>query len=145
MKLSAPAGLRSKRKRMGRGQGSGKGCTCGRGSNGQKSRSGFSRQIGFEGGQMPLARRIPKGGFNNYNFRHFYQVINTEDLNRYGDGDTVDYNTLLKDRLVNKRSKFIKLLAKGELKKKVHVIVHKASQRAKELVEKSGGKVDIIV
>jgi large subunit ribosomal protein L15 len=144
MKLSAPVGATKNRKIVGRGSGSGIGSTCGRGSNGQKSRAGFSRQLGFEGGQMPLARRIPKSGFNNRTFEHAFQVINVGDLNRYENGQKVDYDVLLKDRLINKKCKFVKLLGKGELKKKVQIAVHRASAKAVEIVEKAGGKVEII-
>ncbi len=144
MRLRAPVGAIKKKRIVGRGSGTGVGCTCGRGDNGQKSRSGYSRQIGFEGGQMPLARRLPKKGFNNKAFEHKFQVINIGDLNRYKDGDTIDYNILLKDRLVNKKCRFVKLLGHGELTKKVHVIVHKVSEKAREAVEKLDGKVEII-
>lgn len=144
MKLRAPVGAIKKKKIVGRGSGTGLGCRCGRGNNGQKSRSGYSRQIGFEGGQMPLVRRLPKKGFNNNAFEHKFQVINICDLNRYNDGDTIDYNILLKDRLVNKKCGFVKLLGNGELTKKVHVIVHKASEKARTAVEKLDGKVEII-
>ena len=144
MRLRAPVGAIKKKRIVGRGSGTGVGCTCGRGDNGQKSRSGYSRQIGFEGGQMPLARRLPKKGFNNKAFEHKFQVINIGDLSRYNDGDTIDYNILLKDRLVNKKCRFVKLLGNGELTKKVHVIVHKVSMKAREAVEKLDGKVEII-
>ncbi len=144
MNLRAPVGAAKKRKVVGRGSGTGIGCTCGRGSNGQKSRSGYSRQIGFEGGQMPLARRIPKRGFNNETFKRDFQVINVRDLNSYKDGDRVDYDTLLEKRLVNKKCTFVKLLGKGELIKKINVVVHKASGKAIEIVEKSGGTVEIV-
>jgi len=144
MKLRARVGAIKKKRIVGRGSGTGVGCTCGRGDNGQKSRSGYSRQIGFEGGQMPLARRLPKIGFNNKAFEHKFQIINIGDLNRYSDGDTIDYNILLKDRLVKKKCKFVKLLGNGELTKKVHVIVHKATEKAREAVEKLDGKVEIV-
>ena len=145
MNLSAPVGATRKRKVVGRGSGSGIGCTCGRGSNGQKSRSGYSRQIGFEGGQMRLARRIPKRGFNNETFKHEFQVINVRDLNCFKDGDRVDYDTLLEKRLINKKCRFVKLLGKGELTKKINVVVHKASGKAVEIVEKPGGTVEIVL
>ena len=93
---------------------------------------------------MPLSRRVPKRGFNNKKFEKSYQVVNICELNRYNDGDRVDYPVLLKDRLVNKKSRYIKLLAKGELTKKVHVLVHKASKKALEAVEKVGGKVEFL-
>jgi large subunit ribosomal protein L15 len=144
MKLQAPVGATKKRKLVGRGQGSGRGCTSGRGSNGQKSRSGYSRQIGFEGGQMPLARRLPKRGFNNEKFEHEFQIVNIKDLERFGEGERVDYEALRKHRLVNGKGRYVKLLGEGELKKKLTVVVHKASKKAREQVEKAGGKVEIV-
>jgi len=143
MNLHAPVGSTKKRKIVGRGQGSGRGCTSGRGSNGQKSRSGYSRQIGFEGGQMPLARRLPKRGFNNQQFEHMHQVVNIGDLERFGEGERVDYDVMLTHRLVNKKGRFVKLLGKGELTKKLTVVVHKASKKALEGVQKAGGTVEI--
>jgi len=144
MRIHPPVGSLKKRKTVGRGQGTGSGCTAGRGSNGQKSRSGFSRQMGFEGGQMPLARRIPKRGFNNAKFEKTYQAVNIQDLNSFNDGDEVGYDALLKMGLVNKKNRFVKLLAKGELQKKLHIRVHKASSAAREAVEKVGGSLDIM-
>jgi len=144
MSIHSPFGSLRKRKRVGRGQGTGNGCTAGRGSNGQKSRSGFSRQLGFEGGQMPLARRIPKRGFNNTKFEKAYQTVNMQDLNRFNDGDDVGYDALLKMRLVNKKTRLVKLLAKGELNKRLNVRVHRVSAAAKEAVEKAGGSLDIL-
>ena len=144
MKLHTPAGARKKKKIVGRGTGTGNGCTCGRGTKGQKSRSGYSRQIGFEGGQMPLARRIPKRGFNNKRFEHNYQVVNIGDLERYQDGDTINYCVLLKSRLVNKKGSFVKLLGNGKLTKKLNISVNNASKKAIEEVEKLGGKVEIL-
>ena len=144
MNLHAPVGATKKRKIVGRGQGSGRGCTSGRGSNGQKSRSGYSRQIGFEGGQMPLARRLPRRGFNNTQFTHGFQIVNIGDLERFGEGERVDYDLMLKHRLVNRSGRSVKLLGEGELKKKLTVVVHKASKKALEKVLKAGGKVEIV-
>jgi large subunit ribosomal protein L15 len=144
MNIRAPGGAIKRKKVVGRGPGSGRGCTAGRGSNGQKSRSGYSRQIGFEGGQMPLARRIPKRGFNNKRFENAFQMVNIGDLEKYKDGDKVDYVSLHEKGLINKRVSFIKLLGKGNLTRKLHIIVNKASKRAVEEVEKLGGKVEII-
>ena len=144
MKLHTPVGARKKKKIVGRGTGTGNGCTCGRGTKGQKSRSGYSRQIGFEGGQMPLARRIPKRGFNNKRFEHNYQVVNIGDLERYQDGDTINYCVLLKSRLVNKKGSSVKLLGNGKLTKKLNISVNNASKKAIEEVEKLGGKVEIL-
>lgn len=144
MSLRPPYGAVRKRNIVGRGSGSGNGCTCGKGTKGQKSRAGYKRKIGFEGGQMPLVRRLPKRGFNNRSFEREYQVINLRDLNRYGNGQTIDYELLLKDRLVNRKSRWVKLLAKGELKKKVYVEVHKVSKKAKEAVEAAGGEIRLV-
>jgi len=144
MKLRAPCKSRKNRKVVGRGQGTGGGCTSGRGNKGQKARSGYSRRMGFEGGQMPLSRRVPKRGFSNAKFEKVYQVVNVGDLNRYSDGQVVDYQVLLKDRLVNKKSRYIKLLGEGTLNRKLEVVVNRASRKAKEEVEKSGGTLKII-
>ncbi len=144
MNIRPPNGALKKRKLLGRGSGTGRGCTSGRGNNGQKSRSGYSKKIGFEGGQMPLVRRVPKRGFNNKNFEKAYQIINLNDLNRYKNGDKVDYTVLLKDRLVSKKSRYVKLLANGNLTKKVHVTVDKASKIAQEAVRSIGGEVTLV-
>jgi len=144
MKLGAPRGAVKKRKVVGRGQGCGRGCTSGRGSNGQKCRSGYSMKIGFEGGQMPLARRIPKRGFNNFQYEKSFQIINLQDLERFKEGDVIDYETLLEQGLVNRKVKFVKILGNGELTKKLHVRVHKASKQAVAAVEKAGGKVELL-
>ena len=144
MSLRAPYGAVRKRKIVGRGPGSGSGCTSGRGNKGQKSRSGYKRKIGFEGGQMPLARRLPKRGFNNRTFERAFQTINLSDLNRYKNGEKIDYEVLLKDCLVTKRTRMVKLLGKGELKKKVHVEVHKASKKAQEAVKAAGGEIRLV-
>lgn len=144
MSLRPPYGAVRKRKVLGRGPGTGSGCTSGRGNKGQKSRSGYKRKIGFEGGQMPLARRLPKRGFNNSTFERKYQVINLSDLNRYKNGQKVDYEVLLKDRLVCKKTGWVKLLGKGELQKKVTVHVHKASKKAQEAVKAAGGEIQLV-
>jgi large subunit ribosomal protein L15 len=144
MKLGTPRGAVKKKKVVGRGQGCGRGCTSGRGSNGQKSRSGYSMKIGFEGGQMPLVRRIPKRGFNNFQYEKAFQIINLRDLERFKEGDVIDYETLLVQGLVNHKVKFVKLLGKGELTKKLHIKVHRASKQAVAAVEKAGGKVELL-
>lgn len=143
MILKPPVGSRRKRKRVGRGTGSGHGCTSGRGNKGQKSRSGFSLKRGFEGGQMPLVRRIPKRGFNNKKFADEYQIVNISDLNRFEDGQKVDFEALHRAGLVSKKIKKIKLLGNGELKRKLEVIVNSASKKAKEAIEKAGGSTTI--
>jgi len=144
MSLRPPYGAVKKRKVLGRGTATGRGCTSGRGNKGQKSRSGYKRKIGFEGGQMPLVRRLPKRGFNNSTFERKYQVINLSDLNRYKNGQKVDYEVLLKDRLVCKKTGWVKLLGKGELQKKVTVQVHKASKKAQEAVKAAGGEIQLV-
>jgi large subunit ribosomal protein L15 len=101
-------------------------------------------KIGFEGGQMPLARRVPKRGFNNIQYEKSYQTVNLRDLAVFKDGDTVDYGALLEKRLVNRKTRFVKLLGKGEVQKKLHVKVHRASKSAVELIEKAGGTVELI-
>ena len=144
MNIHAPAGATKRRKVVGRGPGCGRGCTSGRGNKGQKARSGFSQQVGFEGGQMPLARRIPKRGFRNTRFEKAFQVVNIGDLQIFGNGETVDYDALLKHGMVNKKNTFVKLLGKGDLQRKLHVRVHRASKKAVDAVEKKGGTVELI-
>jgi len=141
--LKRPAGAVKERRRVGRGQGTGNGCTSGRGNKGQKARSGYGRKIGFEGGQTPLIRRTPKRGFTNGPFERVFQAVNIGDLNGYQDGETVDYKALLKSKLVNKKSPHVKLLGRGELKKKLTIVVGRTSISAREAVEKLGGKVEI--
>jgi len=129
-------------KRIGRGQGSGKGGTATRGHKGQKSRSGYSRKIGFEGGQMPLQRRVPKFGFTNIN-RKEYQGINLDKLQQLvEDGkikDTVTMDVLIVNRLARKND-LIKILGRGELKAKLNITVHKFTASAKAAIEKAGGE-----
>ena len=136
MDISAPKGAVKRRKVLGRGPGTGKGCTAGRGTKGQKSRSGYSRTISFEGGQMPLLRRVPKRGFNNRKFQKLYQAVNICELNRYKNGDRVDFNLLLKDGLVTRKSKYVKILGKGELRKKLTVVVDKISTQEIKRINK---------
>ncbi|RAV30814.1 50S ribosomal protein L15 [Sinomicrobium soli] len=129
-------------KRVGRGEGSGKGGTATRGHKGAKSRSGYSKKIGFEGGQMPLQRRVPKFGFNNIN-RKEYVGINLGKLQEMVDKgvitDTVDLETLVTKRVV-KRSDLVKILGGGELKAKLKVSAHKFTASAKAAIEKAGGE-----
>jgi large subunit ribosomal protein L15 len=128
-------------KRVGRGQGSGKGGTATRGHKGAKSRSGYSRKIGFEGGQMPLQRRVPKFGFTNIN-RKEYQGINLDVLQRLVDSgrikDTVDMNVLIENRLARK-NELVKILGRGKLTAKLNITAHKFTATAKEAIEKAGG------
>lgn len=132
------------RRRVGRGIGSGLGKTSGRGQKGQKSRSGGGVRRGFEGGQTPLYRRLPKRGFSNANFKVEYAVINLSDLNRF-DNDTVVTPELLKETgIVKKQLSGIKVLGNGVLEKKLTVKAHKFSMTAKEKIEAAGGKVEVI-
>ena len=133
-------------KRIGRGQGSGKGGTATRGHKGAKSRSGYSRKIGFEGGQMPLQRRVPKFGFKNIN-RKEYQGINLDKLQQLVDDgkitDTVDMEILIANGVVGKND-LVKILGRGELKAKLNIKVHKYTATAKAAIEKAGGKAETI-
>ena len=129
-------------KRIGRGEGSGKGGTATRGHKGQKSRSGYSRKIGFEGGQMPLQRRVPKFGFKNIN-RKEYQGVNLDTLQQMVDDgkikDTVSLAILMENGLVGKND-LVKILGRGELKAKLNISVHKFTASAKTAIEKAGGE-----
>ena len=142
--LHPAPGAKKSRKRVGRGPGSGTGKTAGRGHKGQKSRSGYSRRYGFEGGQMPLVRRIPKRGFCNI-FRVEYQVVNLRDLERvFADGDTVSIEALLEKGLVRHPKRPVKILGEGDLSKKLTVQVHKFSGSAKAGIEKAGGSCEVV-
>lgn len=129
-------------KRVGRGQGSGKAGTSGRGHKGAKSRSGYSKKLGFEGGQMPLQRRVPKFGFTNIN-RKEYQGVNLDTLQKLVDDkkikDTVDFDTFVSLRLAGK-NEMVKILGRGELKAKLKVSAHKFSASAREAIEAAGGE-----
>ncbi len=134
-----------KRKRVGRGTGSGYGKTSGRGHDGQKSRSGGGVRPGFEGGQMPLIRRMPKRGFTNI-FAKEYAIINVEDLNRFEDNTLITPELLISKGMV-KRGRVvdgIKVLGDGEINKKLTVKAHKFSKTAAEKIEAAGGKVEVI-
>ena len=139
----AKGSVKSNNKRVGRGEGSGKGGTATRGHKGAKSRSGYSKKIGFEGGQMPLQRRVPKFGFTNRN-RVAYQGVNLDTLQRLVDEgkikDTVDVDTLIANGLVSKNEP-VKILGRGELKAKLKISVHKFTASAKEAIEAAGGEV----
>jgi large subunit ribosomal protein L15 len=138
----AEGSVKNQGKRIGRGQGSGKGGTATRGHNGQKSRSGYSKKIGFEGGQMPLQRRVPKFGFTNIN-RIEYQGINLDTLQQLVDDkkikDTVDFETLFTNRLAGKND-LVKIMGRGELKAKLKVSAHKFTASAKAAIEAAGGE-----
>ena len=128
-------------KRIGRGNGSGNGRTAGKGHKGQKARSGGGVRIGFEGGQMPLMRRIPKRGFNNI-FATKYAIINVSDLNRFNDGDVVGVTELIAAGLVKKEYDGVKVLGNGKVEKKLTVQATAFSASAKEAIEAAGGKAE---
>lgn len=136
----APRGQR-KEKRLGRGVGSGHGKTAGKGTKGQKARAGGGVRLGFEGGQMPLFRRIARRGFSNYPFKKEFQVVNVSDLNRFADGETVTPATLRANGLARKQGIPVKILGGGELTRKVIIQDARVSAAAREKIEKMGGKV----
>lgn len=142
--LSPNEGSIKARKRVGRGVGSGTGKTAGRGENGQKSRSGYSRKFGFEGGQLPLYRRLPKRGFSNEMFETVFAIINVSDLNIFEDNTVVTPEMLKETRLITKEYDGIKVLGKGTLEKNVTVRAHKFSKSAQEKIEAAGGKIEVI-
>lgn len=138
----AEGSVHNQNKRVGRGQGSGKGGTSTRGHKGAKSRSGYSKKIGFEGGQMPLQRRVPKFGFKNIN-RVEYQGVNLDTIQLLVDNglitDTLDFDVLVENRLATKNS-LVKILGRGELKAKLKVSAHKFTASAKAAIEAAGGE-----
>ena len=141
--LSPAKGSRQKRKRVGRGPGSGHGKTSCRGHKGQKARSGGGPARGFEGGQMPLQRRLPKRGFTNI-FKTAYNVINVGDLNRFEPNAKVDAVALREKGLLKKKKSAVKLLGNGELEHPIVIAVERVSRSAKEKIEAAGGKVEIV-
>ncbi len=132
------------RKRVGRGPGSGLGKTAGRGEKGQKSRSGFARKPGFEGGQMPLHRRVPKRGFSNYPFRKEFATVNLGRLEGFEAGTIVTPELLLKLGIVRQLHAGLKVLADGELTKALTVHAHRFSAKAKERIASLGGKAEVL-
>jgi large subunit ribosomal protein L15 len=140
--LKPNPGAKHRRKRLGAGESSGKGKTSGKGHKGQKARAGGSVRPGFEGGQMPLYRRLPKRGFNNKAFKTFHGVVNLDSLDkRFSDGDTVDEARLREVGLVNGRFDGVKILGRGEITKAITVEVDEVSEAARAKIEKAGGKV----
>lgn len=134
----------STRKRVGRGVGSGLGKTAGRGHKGWGQRSGARRRAGYEGGQMPLYRRVPKRGFKNARFRTDYTVINVDQLNGYAAGSTVDLDTVLASGLVSLETRLLKVLGDGELKRALTVRAQKFSKSALEKIQAAGGKAVLL-
>ena len=142
--LRVVEGSKKERRRGGRGSCSGMGKTSGKGHKGQKARSGYSRKAGFEGGQLPLYRRLPKRGFSNANFKTEYAVLNLSDLNKFDEGTVVTPELLKETGIVKKQLSGIKVLGNGALEKKLTVKAHKFSITAKEKIEAAGGKVEVI-
>ena len=138
------SGARQPRKRVGRGRSSGTGKTSGRGHKGAKSRSGYKRKEAFEGGQMPLVRRIPKRGFSNYPFRKVWAEVNLSQLDRFTSGETIDPEMLAKSGLTRGRFDGIVILGGGELEVAVTVRAHRFSKTAAEKIVAAGGKVEVI-
>ena len=142
--LKPRPGAKHRRKRLGQGESSGHGKTSGRGGKGQTARSGSSIRIGFEGGQMPLYRRIPKRGFNNYAFATRYQPVNLEALNCFDDGARVDVAALRSAGLAKGRVEAVKILGGGELTRKLTVVAHAFSASARSKIEAKGGAVEVL-
>ena len=142
--LEKNIGATSSRKRVGRGSGSGLGKTSGKGQKGQNSRSGGGVKPTFEGGQIPLYRRLPKRGFSNFEFKTTYATVNVGDLNRFEDGTLVTPALLKEVGLANKELDGIKVLGNGSLEKKLTIQAHKFSRNAVEKIEASGSKIEVI-
>lgn len=142
--LSPAEGSKKQRKRVGRGPGSGHGKTSCRGHKGQKSRSGGGPRPGFEGGQMPLQRRLPKRGFTNI-FRKQYGILNIKDLAQFAPNSSVDIDDLIKAGIVKKAGDSIKLLGNGVISHPLIVKVHKVSRNARQKIELAGGKIEMMV
>lgn len=142
--LKPAKGSTQTRKRVGRGPGSGLGKTSGKGEKGQKSRSGFSHRPGFEGGQMPLHRRVPKRGFTNARFRKEFSELNLDQLEVFDTGTIVTPEVMLKHGLIRKLRDGVKVLGRGELSKALTVRAHRFSARAQEVIAAAGGKAELI-
>jgi large subunit ribosomal protein L15 len=141
--LRPPKGAKHSKKRVGRGQGSGQGKTAGRGHKGAKSRSGFTHKRGFEGGQMPLHRRVPKRGFHNV-FREEFQVVNLDTLAERFDAGTDVTPELLRERGLINRAGQVKVLARGDISKALTVHAHKFSGKAAEKIAAAGGRAEVL-
>lgn len=138
--LQKVPGSTHRRKRVGCGEGSGRGKTCGRGGKGQTARSGGSIRPGFEGGQMPLFRKLPHRGFNNKNFRTDYAVVNLADLTRIEDATEITREVLVKNGLIRSNAALIKVLGEGEISRALKITAHKFSASAKTKIEAAGGE-----
>ena len=142
--LQPRPGAKHPRKRLGQGRASGHGKTSGRGGKGQSARSGSSIRPNFEGGQMPLSRRLPKRGFNNARFATHYVIVNTEALNRFEDGARVDETVLRASGLASGKGDGIKILGDGDLTRKLTVCAHAFSAAARARIEKAGGVCEVV-
>ncbi len=142
--LSPAPGSATQGFRKGRGPGSGNGKTAGKGHKGQNARSGGGVRPGFEGGQLPLYRKLPKRGFSNYKFKTTYATVNVEALNRFEDGAVVDLDALMAARLVRRELDGVKILGRGEITKKLTVKATVFSASAKEKIEAAGGKTEVV-
>ncbi|MCZ6671378.1 MAG: 50S ribosomal protein L15 [Verrucomicrobia bacterium] len=142
--LSNTPGAVHRKKRLGNGESSGHGKTCGKGHKGQKARSGGGIPIGFEGGQMPLYRKLPRRGFSNVQFATNYEVVNVGDLSKLGDETEASPENLVKAGLLRAGSKLLKILGTGEVEKVYKVSAHKFSASAKQKIEAAGGEVTLL-
>ena len=142
--ITSVAGKHKARRRVGRGSGSGHGKTCGRGHKGSLSRAGSSLRMLYEGGQMPLFRRLPKHGFSNYKFAARYEIVNVSQLERFDDGVAVGTEQLSDAGLIDSLKSKVKVLGNGELTKKLQVTAHKFSKTAEQKITASGGTVKVI-
>jgi large subunit ribosomal protein L15 len=142
--ITAVVGKGKARKRVGRGRGTGHGKTCGRGHKGSKSRAGARNISLYEGGQMPLFRRLPKRGFSNYNFARRYEIVNVSQLERFDDGAAIDAEQLSNAGLVASGKSKVKILGSGELTKKLQVTAHKFSKTAEQKIVASGGTAKVV-
>lgn len=142
--LKPAEGSKSPKLRKGRGTATGQGKTAGRGQDGQKSRSGGKVRVGFEGGQMPLARRIPKRGFTNKRFKSEYAIVNVEQLNIFKKGSEVNEAVLVQAGMVKNKYDGIKILGRGELNVPLTVVANKISKSALEKIEAAGGKAEVV-
>lgn len=142
--LTNTPGAVHRKKRLGNGESSGLGKTCGKGHKGQKSRSGGGIPIGFEGGQMPLYRKLPHRGFSNAQFTTQYEVVNVGDLAKLGDDSEATPETMAKAGILRPDSKLVKILGTGDLEKALKVSAHKFSASAKEKIEKAGGEAIVL-
>ena len=141
LRIRKPRGATKRKKMLGRGAGSGHGCTTGKGTKGQNSRSGGVTRLGFEGGQMPLFRRVARRGFSNHRFKKLYQTVKIAQLSLFGDGDHVDAEALAAKGVLKNPKLLVKILGNGELSKKLKVQVDKLTSAARQKILKAGGEV----